>query len=116
METIIYHLIWYNQYLLKIISQLVCFIVKYISLMQWAHDANHSLKYQKFKPDRIPAMIKFEKRTTAYCLNTTIFYFTVFSYRPKRQKDPCTYNKDAHEPLLPTKEVIICRLPAAYAS
>ena len=38
METIIHHLIWYNQYLLKIISQLICFIVKYIPLKQWAHD------------------------------------------------------------------------------
>ena len=68
METIIHHLIWYNQYLLKIISQLICFIVKYIPLKQWAHDDSHSPKYQKFKTDRLPVIIKFEKQDYRFLL------------------------------------------------
>ena len=68
METIIHHLIWYNQYLLKIISQLICFIVKYIPLKQWAHDDSNSPKYQKFKTDRLPIIIKFEKQDYRFLL------------------------------------------------
>jgi transposase-like protein/transcription elongation factor Elf1 len=46
---------------LKIISQLILFIAKYIPLKQWAFEDSHSPKYQKFKVDKLPKIIHFEK-------------------------------------------------------
>jgi transposase-like protein/ribosomal protein S27E len=54
LNSIITHLILYNQYLLKQISQLLLFIAKYIPLKQWAFNDSHSPEYQKFKVDRLP--------------------------------------------------------------
>ncbi len=51
---IISFLIELNQYYYKIICQLILFIAKHIRLKQWAHDAIHSPKYQKFKTDKLP--------------------------------------------------------------
>ena len=61
MDSIITYLFLYNQYLLKIISQLILFIAKYIPLKQWAFEDSHSSKYQKFKVDKLPKIIHFEK-------------------------------------------------------
>ena len=61
MDSIITYLFLYNQYLLKVISQLILFIAKYIPLKQWAFDDSHSPEYQKFKVDKIPQIIRFEK-------------------------------------------------------
>lgn len=68
MENIIHYLCLYNQYLLKIISQLLGFIARYIPLKQWTHDDSHSPKYQKFKTDRLPVIIKFEKQDYRFLL------------------------------------------------
>lgn len=46
----------YNQYLLKVISELLLFISKHIPLKQWAFDDSHSPEYQKFKVDKLPRM------------------------------------------------------------
>ena len=54
MDSIITYLFLYNQYLLKVISQLLMFISKYIPLKQWAFDDSHSPEYQKFKVDKLP--------------------------------------------------------------
>ena len=61
MDSIITYLFLYNQYLLKVISQLILFIAKYIPLKQWDFDDLHSPKYQKFKVDKLPKIIRFEK-------------------------------------------------------
>ena len=61
MNSIITYLFLYNQYLLKVISQLILFIAKYIPLKQWAFDDSHSPEYQKFKVDKLPQIIRFEK-------------------------------------------------------
>jgi transposase-like protein/uncharacterized protein YbaR (Trm112 family) len=61
LDSIITYLFLYNQYLLKIISQLILFIAKYIPLKQWAFEDSHSSKYQKFKVDKLPKIIRFEK-------------------------------------------------------
>ena len=52
-------------YLLQIIQQLyqqncwlLNFICRYIPLKQWAHDDSHSPKYQKFKVDKLPLILK----------------------------------------------------------
>ena len=39
---------------MKVISQLLMFISKYIPLKQWAFDDSHSPEYQKFKVDKLP--------------------------------------------------------------
>ena len=54
MNSIIFYLLWYNQYLLKQISILLLFIAKHIPLKQWAFDDSHSPEYQKFKVDKLP--------------------------------------------------------------
>lgn len=61
MASIITYLLWYNQYLLRVISQLLLFIAKYIPLKQWAFEDSHSPEYQKFKVDKLPKIIRFEK-------------------------------------------------------
>ena len=51
----------YNQYLIKIIFELLQFICKFIPLKQWNFDDSNSPKYQKFKVDKLPTILKFEK-------------------------------------------------------
>ena len=54
-------------YLLQLIQQLyqqncwlINFICRYIPLKQWAFEDSHSPKYQKFKVDKLPVIIKVE--------------------------------------------------------
>ena len=61
MDSIITYLLLYNQYLIKIIYNLLLFIAKYIPLNQWAFDDSNSPNYQKFKVDKLPKIIKFQK-------------------------------------------------------
>ena len=61
MDSIITYLLIYNQYLLKIIYQLLLFISKNIPLKQMAFDDSNSPEYQKFKVDKLPRIIRFEK-------------------------------------------------------
>ena len=61
MDSIITYLLTYNQYLIKIIYQLLLFISKYIPLKQMEFDDSNSPQYQKFKVDKLPTIIKFEK-------------------------------------------------------
>ena len=61
MDSIITYLLLYNQYLIKTIYKLLLFISKYIPLNQWAFDDSNSPEYQKFKVDKLPKIIRFEK-------------------------------------------------------
>ena len=61
MDSIITHLILYIQYLHKIIYDLILFISKNIPLRQMSFDDSNSPKYQKFKVEKLPKIIKFEK-------------------------------------------------------
>lgn len=61
MDSIITYLLTYNQYLIKIIYQLLLFISKHIPLKQMAFDDSNSPEYQKFKVDKLPTILKFEK-------------------------------------------------------
>ena len=61
MDSITTYLINYNQYLIKIIYQLLIFISTHIPLKQMAFDDSNSPVYQKFKVDRLPTILKFEK-------------------------------------------------------
>ena len=61
MNSIITYLFLYNQYLLKIIYQLLLFIAKYIPLKQWAFEDSHSPEYQKFKVDKLLKIMRFKK-------------------------------------------------------
>ena len=61
MDSIITYLLLYIQYLHKIIYDLILFISKNIPLGQMSFDESNSPKYQKFKVDKLPKIIKFEK-------------------------------------------------------
>ena len=61
MDSIITYLITYNQYLIKIIYQLLIFISTHIPLKQMAFGDSNSPVYQKFRVDKLPTILKFEK-------------------------------------------------------
>ena len=61
MDSIITYLIAYNQYLITVIGELLLFIVQYIPLKQMVFDDSNSPEYQKFKVDKLPTILKFEK-------------------------------------------------------
>ena len=61
MGNIIHYVVVFNQYLLKIIFDLLTFIARYIPLKQKIHDDSMSPKYQKFKIDRLPIINKVRK-------------------------------------------------------
>ena len=60
MESIITYLLLYNQYLIKLIGELLSFIAKDIPLKQMLFDDSNSPEYQKFKVDTLPKIVKFE--------------------------------------------------------
>jgi transposase-like protein len=57
---IILYLLQFIQYQHKQICWLLNFICRYIPLKQWAFDDSHSPKYQKFKIDELPLILKVE--------------------------------------------------------
>ena len=61
MDSIVTYLLIQNQYLLNIISELLLFISKYIPLRQMAFEDSNSPEYQKFKVDKLPKIIYFDK-------------------------------------------------------
>ena len=61
MDSIITYLITYNQYLISIIGELLLFISQHIPLKQMIFDDSNSPEYQKFKVDRLPTILRFEK-------------------------------------------------------
>ena len=58
---IILYLLLFIQYQHKQICWLLYFICRYIPLKQWVFDDSHSPKYQKFKIDKLPKIIYYEK-------------------------------------------------------
>ena len=58
---IILYLLNIIQYQQKQIRWLFNFICRYIPLKQWSFDDSHSPKYQKFKIDKLPKIIHYEK-------------------------------------------------------
>lgn len=75
LNSIITYLCWYNQYLLKIISFLLNFIVKFIPLKQFIFDDASSPKYQKFKTDKLPIIKKFEKLDFKFLLEYYVWKY-----------------------------------------
>ncbi len=61
MDSIITYLLLYIQYQNKIILELFLFISKYIPLKQLVFEDSHSPEYQKFKVDKLPKIVLFEK-------------------------------------------------------
>ena len=68
MLTIINFLLVYILYLQNNIASLVQFIAKHIPLRQMEYDDTHSPDYQKFKTDKLPTIIKFEKQDYEFLL------------------------------------------------
>ncbi len=75
MASIITYLCWYNQYLLKIISYLLNFIVKFIPLKQFIFDDANSPNYQKFKTDKLPIIKIFEKQDFRFLLEYYVWRY-----------------------------------------
>jgi len=69
MDNIILYLLTTIQYQYQQICWLINFICKYIPLKQWAFDDSHSPKYQKFKTDKLPIIIKFQKQDWDFILH-----------------------------------------------
>jgi transposase-like protein/DNA-directed RNA polymerase subunit RPC12/RpoP len=65
---IITYLLTIIQYQYQQICWLINFICKYIPLKQWAFDDSHSPKYQRFKTDKLPVIIKFQKQDWNFLL------------------------------------------------
>lgn len=68
MSSSIHVLMVYIQYLEKTISWLLLLLARYIPLGQMAYDDSHSPEYQKFKLDKLPTIIKFEKQDYEFLL------------------------------------------------
>ncbi|SET00852.1 DDE domain-containing protein [Natronincola peptidivorans] len=68
MNSIITYLLVYIQYLHKEIFNLTLFIAKYIPLKQWAFNDAQSPECQKFKIDKLPRILKFEKHDYRFLL------------------------------------------------
>ena len=77
MNSIIRFLLLYNQYLQEQINDLLLFIAKFIPLKQWVFDEIHSPKYQKFKTDKLPIILKFEKLDYKLLID---YYFYKYKY------------------------------------
>jgi len=61
-------LLMYIQHLEKTIEWLLRFIARHIPLAQMAYDDSISPEYQKFKTDKLPIIIKFEKQDYRFLL------------------------------------------------
>ena len=68
MFSIINFLLVYIQYLENHIKWLVLMLARYMPLGQMAYDDAHSPKYKKFKTDKLPVIIKFEKQDWRFLL------------------------------------------------
>lgn len=69
MDNIILYLLNIIQVQQKQICWLLLLISKYIPLKQWAFDDSRSPKYEKFKVDKLPVIIKFEKQDYRFLLD-----------------------------------------------
>jgi len=65
---IISHLLIYIKYLEQNILILMQLLIRYMPLRQMAYDDNQSPGYQKFKLDKLPTIIKFEKQDYEFLL------------------------------------------------
>jgi len=68
MFIILHSLLTYIQYLENNIKLLLQLVIQYVPLRQMAYDELHSPKYQKFKTDKLPTIIKFEKQDYEFLL------------------------------------------------
>lgn len=69
MVLIIRCLLLYNQHLISQINELLLFISRSIPYRQWKHQDSHSPKYQKFKVDKLPTIIKFEPQDYKFLID-----------------------------------------------
>ena len=68
MSSSIHFLLTYIQYLEKTIHWLLLLLARYIPLGQMTYEDSHSPDYQKFKLDKLPTIIKFEKQDYEFLL------------------------------------------------
>lgn len=81
MDPIITYLLLYIHYLHSQISELLFFLAKHAPLRQWVFDDSNSPKYQKFKIDRFPKIVYFEKQDY-------LFLIEYFAYKYGKRLKP----------------------------
>jgi len=86
MFSIINSLCLYIQYLEKNIDWLLHFIARYIPLRQMVYDDSHSPDYQKFKLDKLPVIIKFEKQDYRFLLEYYLWKYKK-PWKPVQRKN-----------------------------
>jgi len=93
MISIINFLCLYIQYLEKNIQILLQLVIRYVPLRQMAYDEIHSPKYQKFKTDKLPIIIKFEKLDYGFLLD---YYHWRYgkSLKPVQRRNGRTISED----------------------
>jgi len=101
MINIINSLCLYIQYLENNIKVLLQLVSQYVPLRQMAYDEIHSPKYQKFKTDRLPVIMKFEKQDYEFLL-------AYYLWKDKKPFKPVNRRNGRSIP-----EDIVCRLRLA---
>lgn len=89
------------------ISFLLSFIFKYVPVKQWAFDDSHSPKYQKFKVDKLPTIIPFEKQDYQFLLQ-------YYLWKYKKPLKPVASHKN--KPRLVPEDTVCprCGAPHSY--
>lgn len=97
MNSIIQFLLLFNQQLISIIADLLFFIAKYIPLRQNAFDDSISPKYQKFKVDKLPVVLKFQKQNYLFLIE---YYKLKYNYllKPIKRRGSCNIPESIHCP------------------
>lgn len=96
MDSIILYLLTFIQYQYQQICWLLLFICKYIPLRQWAFDDSKSPEYQKFKVDKLPTIIHFEKQDYKFLLEYYLWkYHKALKPVAKRSGKTCSIPNDS---------------------
>ena len=93
MFSIMSYLLVYIQYLEQNISMLLQLLCRYAPLRQMAYGDTHSPDYQKFKLDKLPTIIKFEKQDYEFLLAYYLWKYKK-PVKPVRRRNGRTIPED----------------------
>ena len=102
---IILHLLKTIQQQSEYISFLLKFICKFIPVRQWTHDDSKSPKYQKFKIDKLPIIIRFFKQD---------WQFLIQYYKHRYDYDLKPVRRRGAHPVPEDKVCPVCGAPHDY--
>jgi transposase-like protein/uncharacterized protein YbaR (Trm112 family) len=93
MFSIITHLLVYIQYLEQNISMLLQLLCRYMPLRQMAYEDSRSPDHQKFKLDKLPVIIKFEKQDYQFLLEYYLWKYKK-PCKPIQRRGECKVPED----------------------